>query len=67
MAPRRSKDVDEIDDLEDMIELLRALGINHKGLVSLDEMKGLAREALSKDKQVYPKMQVRIISVIRFP
>ena len=67
MASRRSKDVDEIDDLEHMIDLLRALGIYRKGLESLDEMKGLAREALSKDKQVYPKMQVRIISVIRFP
>lgn len=67
MASPGSKNIDEIDDIVEMGQLLVTLGINHKGLQTMDEMKRAAKEFLSKDKCAYPKVQVRLISVIRFP
>lgn len=67
MASPGLKDIDEIDDIEDMIAVLKALNISRKGLKSLDEMKALAIKSLSKDTRVCPKVQVRHISVIHFP
>ena len=66
MASLRLKDIDEIDDVAEMVELLEKHKIYRKGLRSLDEMKVHARKFLSKDKRVYPKVQVRQISVIGF-
>lgn len=67
MASPGSKNIDEIDNILDLCNLLMALGIDLKGLTTMDQMKRAAKELLSKDKRAYPKVQVRLISVIRFP
>lgn len=59
-------DIDKIDDLEDMIEHLKKLGIYRKGLKSLDEMKALARKFQSTEKNTPREVQVRLILAIRF-
>lgn len=67
MASLGSKNIDEINDVADMCELLKTLGIYRKGPQTMDGMKRAAKEFLSKDKCAHPKVQVRLISVIRFP
>lgn len=67
MASPGSKNIDEINNMWDLCKLLMALGIDLNGLATMDQMKRAAKESLSKDKRAYPKVQVRLISVIRFP
>ena len=46
MASLEMKNIEEIDDLLEMCHALATLGISHKGLKTLDEMKARARAAL---------------------
>ena len=39
MATGKSRNIDEINDIEEMVETMKALGIPRKGLRTLEEMK----------------------------
>ena len=61
MACRKSKTIEEIDDLSDMFQAMAALGISCRGLQSLDEMKSRVKTALNQsvEKPCWSAGQVR--------
>jgi len=63
MASGKSKTIEGIDDLLEMSELIKALGISCKGLQTLDEMKTQVRTAfnLSVEKPSWTAGQVGIL------
>jgi len=61
-ASGESKTIEEIDDLSEMSDLMKALGISCKGLKTLDEMKTRVRTELnSVEKPSWTAGQVRIL------
>ena len=62
MASGRTKTIQEIDDVSEMLPAMAALGISCKGLKTLDEMKAKVKEELkaSNDKPSWMAGQVRI-------
>ena len=62
MASRRTKTIQEIDDLSEMLPAMAALGISCKGLKTVDEMKAKVKEELTAtvDKSSWTAGQVRI-------
>ena len=46
MATGTQKIIDEIEDIEEMTEAMKALGISYKGLKTLDQMKDKLRTSL---------------------
>ena len=62
MASGKSKTIDEIDDVSEMIEVMKALDISWKGLESLDQMKSQVKMKLSKSVETpsWTPGQVRI-------
>ena len=62
MDSDRTKSIEEIDDLSEMLQAMDALGISCKGLKTLDEMKAKVKEELnaSADKPSWTAGQVRI-------
>lgn len=63
MASGKSKTIEGIDDLLEMSELIKALGVSCTGLQTLDEMKTQVRTALnlSVEKPSWTAGQVRIL------
>ena len=64
MAARRTKTIEEIDDLFEMLEVMAMLGISCKGgPYTLDEMKAKGKERLnaSVDNPSWTAGQVRIL------
>ena len=61
MASRKTKTIEEIDDLSDMFRAMAALGISCKGLQTLDQMKTRVREELNQsvNKPSWTAGQVR--------
>jgi len=47
MAAKRTKTIDEIDDISEMFPAMAALGISCKGLKTMDEMKAKVKEELN--------------------
>ena len=61
MASGKSQTIDEIDDVEEMIQVMMALGISFKGLRSLDQMITRVKEELkAKPSCGWTPGQVRI-------
>ena len=62
MASCRTKTIQEIDDLSEMLPAMAALGISCKGLKTVDEMKAKVKEELNAtvDKPSWTAGQVRI-------
>ena len=62
MASRRTKTIQETDDLTEMLPAMAALGISCKGLKTVDEMKAKVKEELNAtvDKSSWTAGQVRI-------
>ena len=62
MASDRTKTIDEIDDISEMVQAMDALGIPFKGLKTLDDMKDRVRTELkqSLDKPSWTAGQVRL-------
>ena len=48
MASSKTRDINEIDDLMEMIELMWTLDISWEGLKTLDEMKARVREEFAQ-------------------
>ena len=48
MATGSQKIIDEIEDIEEMTEAMKALGISYKGLQTLDQMKDKLRTSLQQ-------------------
>ena len=63
MASGKSKTIEEIDDLSDMIPVMAALGISCKGLKTLDEMKTRVKKELNQsvEKPGWTAGQVRTL------
>ena len=63
MASCRTKTIEEIDDVPEMVEVMKAFGISCSGLKTLDEMKAKVKEELnpSIDKPSLTAGQVRIL------
>ena len=63
MASGNSRTIEEIDDIVEMSELIKALGISREGLKTLEEMKARVRTALnlSVEKPSWTAGQVRIL------
>lgn len=61
MASGKAKKIDEIEDMVEMLETMRALGISWKGLKTLEEMKARVRDELheSQKKPSWTAGQVR--------
>ena len=62
MAAKRTKTIDEIDDISEMFPAMAALGISCKGLTTVDQMKAKVKEELnpSADKHSWTAGQVGI-------
>ena len=62
MASGRTKTIEEIDDLGDMLEAMAALHISASGLQTLDEMKDRVRTELNQslEKPSWTAGQVRL-------
>ena len=62
MASGKSQTIDEIEIITEMFELMKALGISTKGLLSLDEMKTRVKKELNQsvEKPSWTPGQVRI-------
>ena len=60
MAASRTKTIEEIDDIPDMVQAMAALGISCTRLKTLDEMKAKVKAELnaSKDKHYWTVRQV---------
>ena len=52
MAAGKGKSLDEIEDFEEMILLMREFGISAKGLKSLEEMKDHFRTTLDQSSKL---------------
>ena len=65
MASGRTKTIQEIDDVSEMLPAMAALGISCKGLKTLDQMKAKVRKELnpSDDEPSWTAGQVRILQV----
>jgi len=63
MATCKTKTIEEIDDLSEMLDAMKAFGISCSGLKTLDEMKAKVKEELdaSVDKPCWTAGQVRIL------
>ena len=63
MASRRSKTIEEIDDLMEMFKVVETFGMSWTGLKTLDEMKAKVKEELnpSVDKPSWTAGQVRVL------
>ena len=63
MASGKSKTIEEIDDISEMVEAMKALGIPSKGLQTLDEMKTRVRTELnpSAERPSWTAGQVRTL------
>ena len=63
MASRRTKTIEEIDDLVEMFKVMEAFGISCGGLKTLDEMKAKVKEELnpSVDKPSWTAGQVTML------
>ena len=63
MASRRTKTIEEIDELMEVCKIMEAFSISSSGLRTLDEMKAKVKEALnpSVDKPSLTAGQVRIL------
>ena len=59
VATSKPKDVDEIDNFEDMIELMASLGVSLKGCLTFDEMKLRVKQELTSLRVTIGK-EVRI-------
>ena len=51
MATGKSKTIDEIDELPEMLEAMQALGISCKGLKTLDDMKSRVRTTIGQSSK----------------
>jgi len=51
MASGKAKKIDEIEDMMEMLETMRALGISWKGLKTLEEMKARVRDELHESQK----------------
>ena len=63
MASCRTKTIEEIDDLFEMLEVMKALDISCKGLTTLDQLKAKIKEEqnASVEKSKWTAGQVRIL------
>ena len=63
MASRRTKTIEEIDNVMEMSYVMKAFGISGSGLTTLDEMKAKVKEELnpSVDKPSCTAGQVRML------
>jgi len=63
MATCKTKTSDEINDLSEMFDVMRAFGISPSGLTTLDEMKAKVKEELNApvDKPSWTAGQVGIL------
>ena len=52
MAAGKQKSLDEIEDFEEMIPLMKDLGISAKGLTSLEQMKDHIRTTLDQSSKL---------------
>ena len=52
MAAGKQKSLDEIEDFEEMILLMRELGISATGLTSLEQMKDHVRTTLGQSSKL---------------
>jgi len=65
MACRKSKTIEEIDDVSDMFQAMAALGISCRGLQTLDEMKSRVKAELNQSvqKPCWTAGQVRTLQI----
>ena len=65
MASRKSKNIEEIDDILNMAQVLKALGLSSGGYQTLDAMKTRVKTVLnqSAEKPCWKAGQVRILRV----
>ena len=63
MASCRTKTIEEIDDVFEMLEVMKALDISCKGLTTLDQLKAKIKEEqnASVEKSKWTAGQVRIL------
>ena len=63
MASSRTRTIDEIDDISEILQVIAALGISWRGLNTLDEMKAKVKEELNATvvKPSWMAGQVRIL------
>jgi len=61
----KSKTIEEIDDLLDMLQVMKALGISWRGLQTLDEMKSRVRAELNQsvEEPCWTAGQVRTLQI----
>lgn len=61
----KSKTIEEIDDLSDMVQVMAALGISWKGLKTMDEMKSRVKTKLNQsvEKPGWTAGQVRTLQI----
>ena len=65
MTCRKSRILEEIDDLSDMVQVMAALGISCKGLQTMDEMKSRVKTEFnqSEEKPAWTAGKVRTIQI----
>jgi len=63
MASGNSRTIEEIDNMVEMVNLIKTLGISHEGLETLEQMRARVRTALdsSVEKPSWTAGQVRIL------
>ena len=62
MATSSQKIIDEIEDIEEMTEAMKALGISYKGLQTLDQMKDKVKTSL-RQKPNKPSWTARKVTL----
>ena len=65
MASRKSKTIDEIDDILEMAEVMKAFGLSSRGYQTLDAMRTRLKTELnqSAEKLCWKAGQVRILRI----
>lgn len=68
MASGKSKNIEEIKDIEEMNQLMTALGISCKGLQTLDQMKARVKTKLNQsvEKTCWTAGEVRTLPMEYF-
>ena len=63
MASGRTRTIEEINDIQEMFQLMAALGISCSGLTTLDQMKAKVKEELNSSvhKSSWTAGQVRTL------
>lgn len=66
MALWKTKNMDEIDDISEMVEAMRVLEVSSKGLKTLEEMKDRVRTTLQLDADKIPSWIEGKVGIYQF-